>query len=286
MDGVGSKAVAKKSTITNVFDKFKKVNGNDKAVGKFSFQKERFIADDTSSEDEEEESEGSMKDFIDDQSSDEFDDMTKGEKSSMEAKKTKIFETMKSSSDDDSEDEDFKKMSTEEQMLAMIPRSLDGVCDIDDLDESDFEELNPRLNLDGFLDDSDEDDDDRKRMSAASKKALISESDNSDVEPEPEKSKSRNKREHSNDSEEFPPKRSKSNSLEMYESDASLPDVEEEEEEEEAANCDLEGKEKVETSDNGEKEEFRPASRENGEPGCFSTALLFQPSSFMNNPQV
>ena len=285
MDGVGSKAVAKKSTITNVFDKFKKVNGNGKAVGKFSFQKERFIADDTSSEDEEEESEGSMKDFIDDQSSDEFDDMTKGEKSSMEAKKTKIFETMKSSSDDDSEDEDFKKMSTEEQMLAMIPRSLDGVCDIDDLD-SDSEELNPRLNLDGFLDDSDEDDDDRKRMSAGSKKALISESDNSDVEPEPEKSKSRKKREHSNDSEEFPPKRSKSNSLEMYESDASLPDVEEEEEEEEAANCDLEGKEKVETSDNGEKEEFRPASRENGEPGCFSTALLFQPSSFMNNPQV
>ena len=284
MDEVGSKAVAKKSTITNVFDKFKKVNGNGKAAGngKFSFQKERFIADDTSSEDEEEESEGSMKDFIDDQSSDEFDDMTKGEKSSMEAKKTKIFETMKSSSDDDSEDEDFKKMSTEEQMLAMIPRSLDGVCDIDDLDESDSEELNPRLNLDGFLDDSDEDDDDRK--TAASKKALISESDNSDVEPEPEKSKSRNKREHSNDSEEFPPKRSKSNSLEMYESDASLPDVEQEEEE--AANCDLEGKEKVETSDNGEKEEFRPASRENGEPGCFSTALLFQPSSIMNNPQV
>ena len=102
MDGVGSKAVAKKSTITNVFDKFKKVNGNGKAAGngKFSFQKERFIADDTSSEDEEEESEGSMKDFIDDQSSDEFDDMTKGEKSSMEAKK--IFETMKSSSDEDS----------------------------------------------------------------------------------------------------------------------------------------------------------------------------------------
>ena len=144
MDGVGSKAVAKKSTITNVFDKFKKVNGNGKAVGKFSFQKERFIADDTSSEDEEEESEGSMKDFIDDQSSDEFDDMTKGEKSSMEAKKTKIFETMKSSSDDDSEDEDFKKMSTEEQMLAMIPRSLDGVCDIDDLDESDSEEEDDR----------------------------------------------------------------------------------------------------------------------------------------------
>ena len=266
---MGAKTVAKKSTITNVFDKFKKVNGkgDDAKNGKFSFQKDRFIADD-SSENDEDDSEGSMKDFIDDQSSDEFDDMTKTKKSSMQDKKTKIFERkveiferMKSSSEDDSEDEDFKKMSTEEQMLAMIPRSLDGICDIDGLD-SDSDEFNPRLNLDGFLDESDGDDD-CKRMSDTKKAS--SESDKSDVEPEPEKSKSSNKREHSDNSEESPPKRSKSNSPaeEMYESDASLPEVEEE-----GADGDIEGKEKVESSDDEEKEVVRPAPRESGEPGC------------------
>ena len=256
VEGVGAKAKAKKSTITNVFDKFKKVNGNgdDARNGKFSFQKDRFIADDSSEDD----SEGSMKDFIDDQSSDEFDDMTKSKKSSsMQEKKTMVFERMASSSEGDSEDEDFKKMSTEEQMLAMIPRSLDGICDIDDLD-SDSEELNPRLNLDGFLDESDGDDDDCKRM-AEDAKEVSAESDNSDVEPEAEKSK---KREHSDDgSEESPPKRSKSNSPaeEMYESDASLPEVEEEV---------AEGKEKVEKkSDNEEKVLVRPALRESGESG-------------------
>ena len=61
MEGVGAKTVAKKSTITNVFDKFKKVNGkgDDGGNGKFSFQKDRFIADD-SSEDDEDGSEGSV----------------------------------------------------------------------------------------------------------------------------------------------------------------------------------------------------------------------------------
>ena len=104
VEGVGAKAKAKKSTITNVFDKFKKVNGNgdDARNGKFSFQKDRFIADDSSEDD----SEGSMKDFIDDQSSDEFDDMTKSKKSSsMQEKKTMVFERMASSSEADSEDE-------------------------------------------------------------------------------------------------------------------------------------------------------------------------------------
>merc|ERR1719458_1211369 len=96
VEGVGSKAVAKKATITNVFDKFKKVNSkcDDDRNGKFSFQKDRFIADD-SSEDDEDDSEGSMKDFIDDQSSDEFDDMAKSRKSSMQEKKTAVFERMK-----------------------------------------------------------------------------------------------------------------------------------------------------------------------------------------------
>ena len=109
----------------------------------------------------------------------------KSKKSSTQEKKTTVFERMKSSSEDDSEDEDFKKMSTEEQMLAMIPRSLDGICDIDDL-ESESEELNPRLNLDGFLDESDGDDDCKRTRDT---KDASSESDNSDVEPEPEKSK-------------------------------------------------------------------------------------------------
>ena len=53
--------------------------------GKFSFNKDRFIAED-SSEDDDDDSEGSMKDFIDDQSSDEFDDMTKSKKWSMQEK--------------------------------------------------------------------------------------------------------------------------------------------------------------------------------------------------------
>ena len=260
VEGVGSKAVAKKSTITNVFDKFKKVNGkdDDDRNGKFSFQKDRFIADDSGEDDEDDSDEGSMKDFIDDQSSDEFDDMTKSKKSSMEEKKTTVFEKLKSSSEDDSEDEDFKKMSAEEQMLAMIPRSLDGICDMDDL-ESESEELNPRLNVDGFLDESDGDDDCKR---TADTKDASSESDKSDVEPEPEKSKASNKREHSDGSEESPPKRSKSNSPaeEMYESDASLPEVEEEV---------ADGKEKVKTSDNDENEVTRPAPRESGEPGCF-----------------
>ena len=140
----------------------------------------------------------------------------------------------------------------------MIPRSLDGICDIDDL-ESESEELNSRLNLDGFLDESDGDDDCQRTTVS---KDASSESDNSDVEPEPEKSKGSNKREHSDGSEESPPKRSKSNSPaeEMYESDASLPEVEEE-----VADV----KETVETSDNEEKEVVRPAPRETGEPGCF-----------------
>ena len=89
---MGSKAVATKSSITNVFDKFKKANGKEESskTGKFSFKKDRFIAEDSSEEDDD--SSGSMRDFIDDQSSDEFDDMTKSKKSSMEEKKTKVFE--------------------------------------------------------------------------------------------------------------------------------------------------------------------------------------------------
>ena len=45
----------------------------------------------------------------------------------------------------------------------------------------------------------------------------------------------------------------------MYESDASLPEVEEEIADE---------NEKVETSDNEEKEVIRPTPRQSGEPGC------------------
>ena len=130
---------------------------------------------------------------------------------------------MNRSSEDDSEDEDFKMMSTKEQMLAMIPWSLDGTCDIEDL-ESNSDEFNLRLNPDGFLDESNSNgDDDCKRMSD-SKKAP-SESDNSELEPEPEKSKRSKQQEHSDNSEESPLKQSKSNSPaeEMYESDASLP---------------------------------------------------------------
>ena len=61
---MGSKAVATKSSITNVFDKFKKANGKEESskTGKFSFQKDRFIAEDSSEEDDD--SSGSMKDFI------------------------------------------------------------------------------------------------------------------------------------------------------------------------------------------------------------------------------
>ena len=259
MDGVGSKAVATKSSITNVFDKFKKANGKEESskTGKFSFQKNRFIAEDSSEEDDD--SSGSMKDFIDDQSSDEFDDMTKNKKSSMEEKKTKVFEKMKSSSEEDSEDEDFKKMSAEEQMLAMIPRSLDGICDIDHLESE--SEFHPGLNLDGFLDDSDSDD---SRKKSKPKKPL-SESDTSDLEPEPEKSKVQGKRAHSNGSEESPPKRSKSNSPadEMYESDASLPEVEQEQAAENK-------KENLDISDKEESEAVRPEEpRENGESGWF-----------------
>jgi len=212
---VGDKAASTKPSITSVFDKFK--NGTDKnmVIGKVF----NFDPGSSESEEESEGSENSLADFIDDDESDEFDDMTKTKISSMQDKKKVLFDKL-ASSDSCSEDEDFKKMTREEQMLSMIPRSLDGACDIDSgSDQEQQEKFCLQINLDGLLDDSDSDTEPKQSRSS---KVVDSSETEKEENVEPESTKSTKKINF-----DMPSKKSKSaQNTSEEESDVSLPEVE------------------------------------------------------------
>ena len=189
--GVGAKAVPKKTSITNVFDKFKKVaDDDDEKENKFSFggakknvgqSSKRFI-DDSDSDEDDEESEGSLGDFIDDGESDEFDAMAKNKASSLRVKSEAVFMKAESSS----EDEEFRNLSQEDKMLAMIPTALDGNFDPSDADSD--PEFDPRLNMDGFMEDSDSD----PELKAKKKKPkFVLDSSDEDQEDEVEQEKAK-----------------------------------------------------------------------------------------------
>ena len=132
-----------------------KGSGEDKE-NRFSFgvkkkagNRDKFI-DESSEEDENNsEDEGSLKDFIadDEETDDEFDDMAT-KKSSLNEKNTKVKSLVIESSDEDD-------IELRERLSAMMPSVI-----ISEDEEGDVK-LNPKLNLDGFMTDSDSEDDQR-----------------------------------------------------------------------------------------------------------------------------
>ena len=154
-EGKVGKKIAKASS-TCVFNKFGlKGSGEDKE-NRFSFgvkkkagNRDKFI-DESSEEDENNsEDEGSLKDFIadDEETDDEFDDMAT-KKSSLNEKNTKVKSLVIESSDEDD-------IELRERLSAMMPSVI-----ISEDEEGDVK-LNPKLNLDGFMTDSDSEDDQR-----------------------------------------------------------------------------------------------------------------------------
>ena len=168
------KKIAKASS-TCVFNRFGAKGSEEDKENKFSFglkQKARSRDKDDSSEEEEGNSddEGSLKDFIadDEESDDEFDDMAK-KKSSLKEKKIKAKSLVIESSDE--EDVELKELSQSERRSAMVPSLI-----ISDDEEEDVK-MNPKLNLDGFMTDSDSEDD--QKLMFKKKRGVILDDDSS-----------------------------------------------------------------------------------------------------------
>ena len=152
---VGKKVVKGKTSNTSVFNRFGVKGSEEDKENRFSFglkqnvrRKDDLIND--SSEEDNSEDEGSLKDFIvDDESDDEFDDMAK-KKSTLKENKVKAKNVFIESSDE--EDFELEENSKSERLSAMVP------CAIISDEEEETEKLNPKLNLDGFMTDSDSED--------------------------------------------------------------------------------------------------------------------------------
>ena len=148
------KKIAKASS-TCVFNRFGLKGSEEDKENRFSFglkqkvqSKDKFIDDSSEEEEGNSDDEGSLKDFIadDEESDDEFDDMSK-KKSSLQEKKAKAKSLVIESTDE--EDVELKELSQSERRSAMVPSLI-----ISDDEEEDVK-MNPKLNLDGFMTDSD-----------------------------------------------------------------------------------------------------------------------------------
>ena len=169
--GKVGKKIAKASS-TCVFNRFGLKGSEEDKENRFSFglkqkagNRDKFIDDSSEEEEDTSEDEGSLKDFIadDEESDDEFDDMAT-KKSSLKEKKSKVESLVVESSDE--EDIELKELSKTERLSAMVP----SVIISEDGEEG--VKINPKLNLDGFMTDSDSEDD-QKLLLKKKKKGVI-----------------------------------------------------------------------------------------------------------------
>ena len=168
-EGKVGKKIAKASS-TCVFNRFGLKGSEEDKENRFSFgvkknagSRDKFI-DDSSEEEEDNSEEGSLKDFIvdDEESDDEFDDMAT-KKSSLKEKRAKVESLANDSSDE--EDIELKELSKTERLSAMVPSVIISE------DEEEEVKINPKLNLDGFMTDSDSEDE--QKMKKKKKKGIV-----------------------------------------------------------------------------------------------------------------
>ena len=168
VEGKVGKKIAKVST-TCVFNRFGLKGSEEDKENRFSFgvkknvgSRDKFIND--SSEEEDSGEEGSLKNFIadDEETDDEFDDMAT-KKSLLKEKQAKVKSLVIESSDE--EDIELKELSKTERLSAMVPSVIISE------DEEEIVKINPKLNLDGFMTDSDSEDD--KKVLKKKKRGVV-----------------------------------------------------------------------------------------------------------------
>ena len=198
--GIGKKiggGAVKKSTIGGLFDKFKKLSEPESEKDKkdtFKFMKEE--VDNASSD-------SSDSDAAFEMSEDEFDQMSS--KPNLFKTGTKdLFKKNDNPADDFDIEEEEEEMSQEELMLSMIPTAIE-------------EELDPKLNVDGFMDESSDEDSKLSKKRGTRRTVVVSDSE--------EEASTSTKRRKTKKKQSPKKKVKKSKDPSDDESDISLPDV-------------------------------------------------------------
>ena len=228
---VGKKV--KKASGTCVFNRFGDEGAEEDKENRFSFgleqrkpsRRNKFINDSSEDEEDESDEEGSLKDFIadDDESEDESNNRP-SKKSFRTENRLKAKNTVTESSDE--EEVALRELSQSHRRSSRVP-SLKAI-------ENDDEKLNPKLNLDGFMTDSDSDDNEaiKKKNKGVILDASSSSSSGEDEEPiEKPPRRDLKRRNPEKEGDTLSSKKfliSKTKTGEGGESDVSLPDMDDE----------------------------------------------------------